>query len=408
MMLFIYSLAAQDLLDLEVKDLDGTVSTLRDRIDPSSNYIIETMAFWCQPCLRSMDDFHYHQAYWKERYNTEIILLEDEHYNDIPFVDNEMLEGNWDLDIYLTDDAFSDLGINSFPTYFFVEANSDSIYEIPSGNERFLLEKVDSVFFDPIFQSDFHQATLVGSCESVSEMYFSATSMNVIVDDKVYYRYDDIFLRERELNGDLMILDMETNEERAYIKYSAPLCSRQTLIDAEGDQLEYKVLDKYQVDGVLHVLTDQLLFDDCTGDAAPFVFVQDIGSNGGLKFDIADGKVNSRLVCHKNESSQIYLDSLLEDNCLFVDVDDTGIDASIQVFPNPTYHDLNIILDETGERKIELWTISGRKLYEEKSNKNSIRISNLNDFSESNMLILKISTNDYHHVEKIVLLDPIK
>lgn len=393
----------QNLLDMPVKDINGEVYSLRDHIDPSSNYIIEAMAFWCAPCRRSMDDFTYHQAYWKERFNTEIILIDDEHYDDIPYVENEMQEGNWDLNILLSDEAFSGFGINSYPSYYFIEAQSDSIYEISSGNERFLLEKVDSIYFNSNFDENFQQTYISEECSNIVTDYFNVADPLINIADHSYYKYSSLLLRERDLNGDLMLLDPLTNEERIYIKYSAPLCSEQVLTDVNGNDLEYKVLEKYQVDGVLHILTDRMIYEECTGDEKSLELIQGLGTNAGLKFDIIDNKVRSRLICHQIEEESTYEDEELSDLCVPLALDEQNNRLEVNILPNPSSGCFQIIMPFPGMKKIELYTTSGKMIYSIQSKNDQLTISDIDHLNKESIILCKVISQDRSIVKRVLI-----
>jgi len=391
----------QSILDFTVKELNGDTLELRDRLDPNSNYIFETMAFWCAPCIRSIDEFNYHKNYWKERFNVEILLIEDEHWNDLPYVENKMEELGWDLDIVISDDQFSSVGISSIPRYFFKGTASDTVERVFGNIEKFLLERVDSIKYSPILDSKFKQVKLAEDCDEVAvdKLDFENT---LEVDGYVYRKYNGTYCRESEQNGNIFRFDLHKFEEEVHIKYSAALCSRIWLKDFEGDSLLIKILDRYQEDSILHVVTDQVLTNECFDEEVPFEFIQNIGTNAGLDFDIEDGRIVSRLICHEDDEDFVFMDDELGNLCLSLSSNPKLLkDLNIQISPNPTEESVLVDLNFDGEKKIELFASDGQKILSQVTHNMKTNII-LPRHTRSALYLLRISTQ-YGIVTKKVL-----
>lgn len=391
----------ESILDFTIKKLDGDTLELREHLDQNSNYIIETMAFWCEPCIRSIDKFNYHKNYWKERFNVNILLIEDEHWDDLEYVENEMQEFGWDLEIVVSDDQYSTVGINSIPRYFFKSAASDTLERVYGNIEKFLIERVDSVKFSSIFDTDFKQVVLEEDCGEMGVYKYNQED-NVVLQEKVYHDFDNMILRENEQNGDLIRFNFDKLKDETYIKYSAALCSRIWLKDREGDSLMVKILDRYQVDSTLHVITDKMIVNECSNEEIPFELIQNIGTNAGLAFDIEEGEVRSRLICHNGKEDVIYTDDELGGMCLSLsDLNIAITDLNIKTYPNPAKSNLTVILNFDGEKKIELCAFNGEKLLSQITDANETEIllpRNMN----SSLYFLKISTKYGVMTKKII------
>ncbi len=391
----------QSILDFTVKELNGDTIKLRDRLDPSSNYIIAAMAFWCDPCIPSIDKFNYHKTYWKDRFNVDILIVEDEHWNDLPFIEGKIEELGWDLDIVVSDDQFSTVGISSILSYFFKGTASDAVEHVFGDIEKFLLEKVDSIKFSPILDSNFKQVKLVDDCDQVVVDKHDVENQ-LEVDGHVYKKYNGTYCRENELNGDIYRFDLHKFEEEIHIKFSAALCSRIWLKDFEGDSLSIKILDRYQEDSILHVVTDQMLTNECFDEEVPFEFIQNIGTNAGLDFDIDEGRIVSRLICQERDNDFEYMDDELGNMCLSLSSKPILTeDLNIQVFPNPTDENLHINLNFEGEKKIELYTVDGQIVSSIITSDSKTEIA-LPEDSRNTLYLVKISTQ-YGIVTKKVL-----
>lgn len=391
----------QSVLDFTVKELNGDTIELRDRLDPNANYIIDAMAFWCAPCIRSIEKFNYHKNYYKERFNVDIILIEDDHWDDLEYVEQEMEDFGWDVDIVVSNDQFSSAGINGIPRYFFKGVASDTVERIYGGLERFMLERLDSISFAPILDSDFKQVIATEDCDE-SKVDKVNSNEKLIVNGHTYVNINDRFFRERMQNGDVVRLNLETMKEEAYIKYSAALCSRVWLVDFEGDSLLVKILDRYQQDSILHVVTDQMVVNECDGSVIPFEFVQDIGTNAGFEFDIENGQIVSRLICHENDEGFIYMDSELGVNCLTLSNQVPKIEQlNVQIFPNPVRSELSINLNFEGEKKIEIFTTEGKRIISKSTDQNEISIQ-FPDPVMSAFFVVKISTRYGVYTKKVI------
>ena len=387
----------QAILDFDVKDMDGNVSPFKDILDPNTNYLIETMAFWCIPCRRSMDEFSYHRQYWKDRFNLEIIMIDDEHFGDLEYVRLIMERNNWDLNIVMSDGEFSSAGITSIPRYFFKSSVSDTLERVTGFKEHFLLERLDSIYYSPILMRDFEQSKIGNGC-NVSITEFNNT--DTIVNDLKYYKVNNLLLREDDQNGNLIRYNRTTEAEQYHIKYSAPLCSRVWMSDRENDSLEVKILDRYQVDGRLHLETDQSIINTCTGETIPFMYIQGLGTNAGLDFDISDDKITTQLVCHKVDGLLTYSEPSLDQYCELTSIGNPA-DQLISIYPNPSLDYLIINHGNNNDGKIKVYSVSGQLLLEQELSQNTTTVD-ISQLPEQSIYLIEIATINGKYVEKIV------
>ncbi len=390
----------QVILDFETKDLDGNIEKLRDRLDPNKNYLFETMAFWCGPCVRSIDKFTYQQNYWRERFNLEIILIEDEHWDDLQYVSDRMMSNGWDMNIVVSDHKFSSAGINSIPRYYFLQSGVDTLERMPTAIEVFLIGRLDSIFFKPVLTREFTQLILNGDCESVeSENYFH--TQDTIINNQKYYKTKSLFLREDDQNGNVLKYDPMLQTESIYLKYSAPLCSEFWMKDQEGDSISVKIMDIYSKDSVIHLVTDQLLVNECGSESVAFELIQNIGTNAGYFFDIEDGKIVSQLVCHRDNNQFVYLDPELEVLCNLSTAVSAVNSSEIRIYPNPASSHLNIEFSEEGEKSIEVYNANGVLIERLKtSDKSAVLL--FNQASATSWMYVRIQTKNELYFEKIV------
>lgn len=402
MMLFLWGCVSysQDLLNLEVKDTDQMVSLLKEKLDDDTHYIIEAMAFWCVPCLRSMDEFTYHRSYWKERFNTDIILLEDESYNDLAYVINEMAENEWSLPIYLSDGAFDSLGITSFPRYYFKEAGVDSVYRIYGSHEKFLLETVDSIVFSSIWEEEFTQQLSAPDCEELSIDSYSDLNTYQIA-EHTYHKYGDLLLREDPLNGDLIKYNEADSTESYHLRYSTGLCLTQSLRDKDDEEITVKIMDRYQIEGRLHLLTDQYIQSECSQEDIPFIIIQGIGSNAGIDYDIEEGKIVSRLICHQQSDTIAYADESLAELCAPVFVEMSRLEHTFLVYPNPNQGIFYLFFDVSAPRTISIYDASGMVVYTNQSKLSTIEVNYLD--IPTGLYLVKVDSAMGTSTQKVII-----
>lgn len=398
--IFDVSAQYQVILDFETKDLDGNIEKLRDRLDPNKNYLFETMAFWCGPCVRSIDKFTYQQNYWRERFNLEIILIEDEHWDDVQYVSDRMMNNGWDLDIVISDKKFYSAGINSIPRYYFLQSGVDTLERMPTAIEVFLIGRLDSIFFKPVLDREFTQLVLNEDCDKV-EVEAYQNMKDTTINNLKYHGFESLLFREDDQNGNVLKYDPVLQTESIYLKYSAPLCSEFWLKDREGDSISVKIMDIYSKDSIIHLVTDQLLVNECGSELVAFELIQDIGTNAGFFFDIEDAKIVSRLVCHRDNNQIVYLDTELEALCNLSTSLSSENSSEIRIYPNPASSHLNMEFSEEGEKLIEIYNANGALIERLKTSDRSAVLL-FNKATVTSWMYVRIQTKNELYIEKFV------
>jgi len=196
------SLSAQEdknnILTAITKDTEGELLTLLERLDPEVNYIIKVGQFWCAPCRLGVSAMLAQKALLKEKYNTEVIILEQEYLSRPEELVRKKKAYNWDFPIYSLPSGYGFFGISGIPDYFFVKAGAVSPESLPSincANLPLVLERelgwIEERF---VFDKRFFQ-TITTDCMTGIESNLDSTD-RVEFEDNDYTRLGSLFLRE--------------------------------------------------------------------------------------------------------------------------------------------------------------------------------------------------------------------
>ncbi len=356
--------SGQSLMNIVTKDSSGQISILKDRLDPETNYLIESMAFWCVPCINSINRFQYHKQYWKERYNLEVILLEDEHYDHMDYVIAQTEEHGWTIPIFTTDDIFTSLGITSIPRYFLVKARSTKEVRISNiyNHDLIFQQFFESEMYPSILKNDFTQYIQNEDC--TISMHTSFAKDSIDIDGFTYYDFDGLLLHE-DSNGKNLYTYSGGNSP--YLFFDYPLCAKRILTDADGDQIEVSIIDIAKTDSTRILTTDKYIESGCGIDSFPFQIIQGIGTNAGLNFDIKNGKIVSRLVCHQSNDSIIYTNESLAAYCHPSSTFSMSQIVEPLIFPNPIKYGQSITLRMpiSGYWEVEWTNLDGQTISKE-------------------------------------------
>lgn len=318
----------------DTKDYNGVVLPLTERLDPTKNYLVLFSAFWCLPCVKQIDDvFSKDIDTYRELYNLEVILLNDDYFNETNIARNKIREKQWYFHQYLTDDIFGELGVNSIPRDYLILAGESTGERVYASNFLSALESAyiengyESVFFDQNVQ----QVSLE-SCNVTSYAYGVSDSESF--NDKVYHNVEGQYYRSGILNKNIYRYNPLTDEEDLVFDYYLDQCDVFTLIDHEGDAIQLSVESRSMVSGKILIETDQMIKSEC-GEDIPFIMSSVYGSNAGLVFDIENNEIVSRLVCQTTDQESVYADEELADLCISVDTDETQIENEVRLTNNP-------------------------------------------------------------------------
>jgi len=344
-----------NILTAITSDVDGQEIQLKDRLDPNVNYVLKVGQFWCAPCRAGVRSLMAQRDTLRLKYNTEVIILESEH-----FLDREKLEGkkrafDWDFPIYTLKSGAGFFGISAIPRYFFVRAGGQAPWGRPSSScGRLPIYIEDALGWSKekaVLKSNFTQ-TITSDCNEIQLVNFDGVDV-VEYDDNDFARLDGILLREEYGFHQVRKWNEAEAEEELYLDYSLSLCNEFRLEDRDGDFLDVRIEEVYEKDGRKHLVSDKFISNGC-GPDLPFIIIQGFGSNGGLLFDIEGDKVVSRLACHKQEDSLIYQDEALGEFCQPSSTSDSQLSQSHLILPNPVEDLLTIYFQQqrTGDYQL--------------------------------------------------------
>jgi len=285
--LYTNSLSGQQIdFSFDTKDYNGVVMPLNERLDDDKNYLVLFSAFWCQPCVKQIDDvFSQNIDQYRDIYNLEVIVLNDDYYNETNIAKNKMREKQWYFHQYMTDDIFGSLGVNSIPRDYLILAGESTGERVYTSNFLSVLEAeyVESGY-ESIFFSENTQHLRAEDCAVTSYTYGVLNSETI--NAQLYHNVDGNYFRSGILNKNIY-------------RYN-------TLSDQEEMVFESRSV----VDGEIIIETDQMIESDC-GEEIPFVMSSIYGSNAGLLFDIEQNEITSRLVCQTTNQESVYIDDEL-------------------------------------------------------------------------------------------------
>lgn len=315
-MVFSFSLNGQTIdFTFDTKDYDGQVIPLDQRLDPEKNYLILFSAFWCQPCVKQLDDvFSKNIDTYRDLYNLEIIILNDEHYDRTNIALNKIRDKQWYFQQYMTNNIFGELGVNSIPRDYLILAGQSQGERVYASNFLSALEShyVETGYESPFFSQNVQKVSSTNCMDILSHNYGNTTSETYI--DKEYYNVEGQYYRSGILNKNIYRYDPLAENEQIVFDYYLDECDQFTLRDQDGDAIQVSIESRKVENGEIIIETDQMIKNDC-GIDIPFTMSSLYGSNAGLIFDIENNEIVTRLVCHTKDEESIYLDEELEDLC---------------------------------------------------------------------------------------------
>ena len=353
-----------NILSALTKDLTtGEVRPLIDRMHPEVNYIVDASQFWCSPCNAGIRRLLTIKTYLKETYNLEIIILEDEHWNDTASALEKKADRNWDFDLYSLDSNFDFFGVESYPTYYFVPAGfSKPTVEGVSTNcvalDAFLKSEIRQLNFRSQILDHITQTTTL-DCSSADYLEINPLETQFIIGHK-YTQVGTHYLREDSLTGSISCYYPFPTLDSMYLDFTLPICSKIDLRDIDGDFLSMQVTDIYQKDGREHRVMNKMIDTGC-GEEIPFEIITGLGTNAGLLFDIEGHKIVSRLVCHTVNDSLVYRDVNINLGCITSSVAERK-NEEIKLYPNPTSKSLTLELFWPDTTAIQIHNTQGQEV----------------------------------------------
>ena len=338
------------------------------------NYLILFSAFWCQPCVKQLDDvFSKNIDVYRDLYNLEIIILNDEYYNETNIALNKIREKQWYFQQYMTDDIFGDLGVNSIPRDYLILAGKTEGKLVYASSFLLELEShyIENGYNSPFFSKNEQQVSS-SNCDDVVNHNYGVTNTETFI-GKEYHNVDGQFYRSGILNKNIYRYNPIAESEDLVFDYYLDKCDVFTLRDQEGDAIQISIESRKIEDDEIIIETDKTIKNDC-GAQVPFVLSSEYGSNAGLVFDIENNEIVSRLICHTEDKEIIYLDDELSYLCESVHTKEPDRKKQIIITNNPG----NGIFEVVGSSNstIKILNVNGQSASYNK-NGNRVDISDL-------------------------------
>lgn len=349
----------------DTKDYDEIVKPLNERLDSEKNYLVLFSAFWCQPCVKQLDDvFSKNIDIYRDLYNLEIIILNDDHYNQTNIALNKIRDKQWYFHQFMTDRIFIDLGINSIPRDYLIIAGKTEGKRVHSSSFLSALEShyIESGYDSPFF-SDNSQQLSSSDCTDIDIHNYGLVNTATYI-NKEYYAVDGQYYRSGVLNKNIYRYDLLAEKEILVFDYYLDKCDEFTLRDQEGDAIQISIESSVIEDGEIVLETNQTIKNDC-GDNVPFIMSSAYGSNAGLIFDIENDEIVSRLICHTKDNQSIYMDTELADLCESVSTVAHELQNKIYLTNNPG----NGIFEMVGSQNLQvnIFDVNGQEVSFRKS-----------------------------------------
>jgi len=371
---FVLNINAQTIdFNFETKDYNGDVKLLTERLDQSKNHLILFSAFWCLPCVKQLDDVYSKNIdLYRDLYNLELIILNDDYYDQTNIALNKIKEKQWYFNQYLTDDIFGDLAVTSIPRYYLVLAGETTGERVYSSN---FLNKLETYYIENGHTSPFFtkntQIIASEDCSDISVSTYGETDSEMYL-GKEYHNINGQYYRSGIQNKNIYRYDPLIHEEVLVFDFYLDKCSAFTLTDHEGDAMLLTIETITTEDDVITIETNQTIETDC-GEDIPFIISSKYGSNAGLVFDIEDNEIKSKLVCHTQGDEVLYSSDDLSIYCDPVNTEEEDFSSNLSLTNNPGNGRFEVVGSD--DFTIEIRNVNGKKVKYHSQN-GSVDISN--------------------------------
>lgn len=119
------------------------------------------------------------------------------------------------------------------------------------------------------------------------------------------------------------------------LDYNLETCGHFLTRDGDRDTMHVVIQETYYQDDLKYLVTNREIVNSC-GDTLPWIWIEGMGTNGGLDFNIEDGYIRTQLICHSNADTSYFLDDIYGSYCgintnIYEEIDGTGL----KIYPNP-------------------------------------------------------------------------
>ncbi len=394
------------ILEIETKDSNGEIQSLKDRLLPDLNYLILVFNIEGNYDINHINEIKHQKNYWKEKYNIEVILLEDKKLYSFDTFGDIINSLEIPYSIYATDSIFN-YGTNNYR--YIIPANTNHVIRRScnycNSYDSLFDEYFKTTKYRSVFNQSFTQA-VISTCDEEKINYYDNTK-DTIIENVKYYKFDSIFLREDPVTKSILKYRVCTNScfknYVTYIRYPIRMCKSSYLKDFEGDKLKIKIIDIIETEHSTRYITNRFIVNPCSQDSIPFELVQGIGTNAGILFDIEDDKIVSFLVCHKEGETTTYQYQDLSQFC-GANSTTTTIDNTFKLYPNPARDIASIDFKNIENRTVQLYNMKGQLLFTSKYNQQKIDLS-LKGYQGGIYYIEIVDKKGNYQFEKLVILD---
>jgi peroxiredoxin len=143
--------AQNDVLpDVQVANLDGKTSSIKDYIKPGKIYVVDFWATWCSPCKRELDAIKDLYPDWVKQYNVELIAVSIDDARGASKIKPTVEAKGWEYTVLLdkNEDLKRGLNISSVPFTLIVDKTGKIVYThsgYTPGDENELEDKIKEV-----------------------------------------------------------------------------------------------------------------------------------------------------------------------------------------------------------------------------------------------------------------------
>lgn len=335
-----YAFGQEIKLGFVTKDFQNEKTPLINRLDEDKNYVIIFYAFWHSPTNNLVANKYAKviDKYRKE-HNLELILINDEHFDNIKPALDRIKSQELNFNLYLTNDIYDSLGIKVVPTYYFLPKGESAAMEVTSN----FIKEIDDFYikrgFSSFFDNSIAHTIIDKSCNTIFNK-IGGESPKTIIGPYEYYTLGRRLIRSGITSNTIYTLNPSTNMEEVLFDYQVELCDTMVLKDQDGDQLVLRVEEINNSGNDVEIITNAMIMNPC-GETTPFILSPKYGSNAGYYFDIDGDSIVTILSCQYFNDELSYQNPNFEHKCLTTNIDQT----QISIYPNPSNGILNLKTD---------------------------------------------------------------
>jgi peroxiredoxin len=116
--------------NVELEDLTGKKSNLKDLLPPGKNYVISFWATWCVPCKKELSNMVDLAPNWKSKLNAEVVAVSTDDSRAKAKIKSYVAGEDWPYKVLLdqNQDLMRALGIQSIPFTVVINKEGKIVY----------------------------------------------------------------------------------------------------------------------------------------------------------------------------------------------------------------------------------------------------------------------------------------